>query len=61
MLLCVDDAGPGMDRDAPAQAEGDGRLGIVSMAQRAEAIGARLVLAAPPEGGTRVRLEWQAS
>ena len=60
VLLCVDDAGPGMDRDTPARAERDGHLGIVSMAQRAEAIGARLVLAARPEGGTQVRLEWQA-
>jgi signal transduction histidine kinase len=61
VVLCVDDAGPGIDRDAPARAEREGRLGILSMTQRAEAIGARLVLATRPDGGTRVRLEWHPS
>jgi signal transduction histidine kinase len=58
--LSVDDAGPGLEPDAPVRAEREGRLGLASMAQRAEAIGARLVLAARPEGGTHVELEWRA-
>ena len=60
VTLSVDDAGPGIDRDALTRAERDGRLGIASMAQRAEAIGARLVLGARPAGGTHVGLEWLA-
>jgi len=60
IALSVDDCGPGLDRDAMARAEHDGRLGLQSMAQRAEAIGARLVLGARPTGGTHVGLEWQA-
>ncbi|MDQ3554477.1 MAG: hypothetical protein M3395_08720 [Chloroflexota bacterium] len=56
--LSVHDAGPGLDRAAPARAQREGRLGLLSMAQRAESIGARLVMAAPPSGGTHVELEW---
>lgn len=58
--LAVDDAGPGIRPDAQAVAEHDGRLGLASMAQRAETIGAKLTLASRPEGGTRVALSWQA-
>ena len=57
--LSVDDSGPGIDREAPVRAEREGRLGLSSMAQRAEAIGGRLVLAARASGGTHVGLEWQ--
>jgi signal transduction histidine kinase len=60
VTLSVDDAGPGLEPDAPVRAEREGRLGLASMAQRAEAIGARLVLAVRPEGGTHVELEWRA-
>ena len=60
IALSVDDSGPGLDRDAVARAERAGRLGLPSMAQRAEAIGAHLVLAARPTGGTHVGLEWLA-
>lgn len=56
--LSVHDAGPGLDREAPARAQREGRLGLLSMSQRAESIGARLVMAAPPSGGTHVELEW---
>ncbi len=58
--LAVDDAGPGIRPDAQALAERDGRLGLASMAQRADAIGARLVVAGRPEGGTVVSMTWQA-
>jgi nitrate/nitrite-specific signal transduction histidine kinase len=41
------------------RAERDGRLGLLSMAQRAEVAGARLSVGAVPGGGTRVVLEWR--
>lgn len=56
--LSVHDAGSGLDRAAPARAQREGRLGLLSMSQRAESIGARLVMAASPGGGTHVELEW---
>jgi signal transduction histidine kinase len=58
--LSVDDAGPGIDRDAPRRAEREGRLGLASMAQRAEAIGAQLVLGGTGSGA-HVGLEWRAA
>jgi signal transduction histidine kinase len=57
--LQVDDSGPGISPDATARAERDGRLGLLSMAQRAEAVGARLSVRAVASGGTRVVLEWR--
>jgi len=57
--LSVDDAGPGLDQGAPARAQREGRLGLLSMAQRAESIGARLELAAAPGGGTHVGIDWR--
>jgi signal transduction histidine kinase len=58
VALSVDDSGPGLDPGAPVRAEREGRLGLSSMGQRAEAIGARLTLSARPGGGTHVGLEW---
>lgn len=58
--LEVDDTGPGLDEAARARALDAGRLGLVSMAQRAETIGAQLTLTGRPGGGTRVRLAWTA-
>lgn len=58
--LLVDDAGPGLEPEVVARAERDGRLGLPSMAQRAEAAGARLVIGGRPNGGTRVSLSWMA-
>lgn len=58
--LTVDDSGPGIRTDALSTAEREGRLGLPSMAQRAEAIGARLGVGSRPEGGTLVRLAWRA-
>jgi signal transduction histidine kinase len=59
MALSVDDAGPGLEDGALERAEREGRLGLTSMVQRAEAIGARLVLSARPDGGSHVGLEWR--
>lgn len=58
--LRVDDSGPGILRGAIEHAERDGRLGLPSMAQRADAAGARLLIHGRPEGGTSVELVWRA-
>ena len=58
VALSVDDSGPGLHAEAAVRAEREGRLGLSSMAQRAEAIGARLTLGTRPGGGTHVGLEW---
>ncbi len=58
VALSVDDSGPGLDPEATVRAEREGRLGLSSMGQRAEAIGARLTLGVRPGGGTHVGLEW---
>ncbi|HEX2194509.1 MAG TPA: PAS domain S-box protein [Candidatus Limnocylindria bacterium] len=52
LLLTVEDDGIGFD---PARAP-RGHLGLVSMNQRAERIGAELDIAPRPEGGSRVRV-----
>jgi signal transduction histidine kinase len=57
--LEVEDSGPGVPADAMRRAERDGRLGLLSMTQRAEAAGARLSVRAVAGGGTRVVLEWR--
>jgi signal transduction histidine kinase len=56
--LEVDDAGPGLAPGAAELAEHTGRLGLVGMAQRAEAIGGVLTVGPRPGGGTRVKLVW---
>lgn len=56
--LTVEDAGPGLDLEAHARALREGRLGLVSMRQRAEAIGARLVMGQAAYGGTHLGLRW---
>jgi signal transduction histidine kinase len=57
--LSIDDAGPGIDPGAPAEAEQAGRFGLLNMAQRAEAIGAILDVRRWPAGGTHVALDWR--
>jgi signal transduction histidine kinase len=57
--LSIDDAGPGIEPDAPARAEKDGRFGLLNMQQRAEGIGAILDVRRWPGGGTHVALEWR--
>ncbi len=59
--LRVDDAGLGIARDAMTRAERDGRLGLASMVQRAEAVGARLGIGVRAEGGTSVTLAWRVA
>ncbi len=58
--LAVDDSGAGIDAGAAEKAAGDGRFGLLNMAQRAEAIGAILDVRRWPAGGTHVQLEWRA-
>jgi len=53
--LVVEDNGDGFD---PAEAR-SGRLGIAIMAERAEAIGARLQVDSRPGEGTRIRVVWR--
>ena len=57
--LAIDDAGPGITDQAPADAERAGRFGLLNMAQRAEQIGAILDIKRWPTGGTHVALEWR--
>jgi signal transduction histidine kinase len=57
--LSVDDAGPGIEPDAPTRAEQEGRFGLLNMQQRAEGIGAILDVRRWPGGGTHVALEWR--
>jgi signal transduction histidine kinase len=57
--LAIDDAGPGIADQAPADAERAGRFGLLNMAQRAEQIGAILDVKRWPTGGTHVALEWR--
>jgi signal transduction histidine kinase len=57
--LAIDDSGPGIADDAPADAERAGRFGLLNMAQRAEQIGAILDVKRWPSGGTHVALEWR--
>jgi signal transduction histidine kinase len=57
--LAIDDAGPGIADQAPADAEKAGRFGLLNMAQRAEQIGAILDVKRWPTGGTHVALEWR--
>jgi signal transduction histidine kinase len=57
--LAIDDAGPGITDEAPADAEKAGRFGLLNMAQRSEQIGAILDVKRWPSGGTHVALEWR--
>lgn len=58
--LSIDDSGTGIEPDAAANAEAQGRFGLLNMQQRAEAIGAILDVRRWPSGGTHVALEWRA-
>ncbi len=59
--LEVDDCGTGVPAGAAEAAERTGHLGLMSMSQRAEAIGADLSIGRRPGGGTRVRLVWEGA
>jgi signal transduction histidine kinase len=57
--LSVRDAGPGLAADVPFP--GGRHLGLVSMRQRAEMIGARLAIGDADGGGTLVTMEWETA
>jgi signal transduction histidine kinase len=57
--LEVDDSGYGIPAGAAELAEQTGHLGLMNMAQRAEAIGASLKIGRRPGGGTRVGFVWE--
>lgn len=59
--LEVDDSGQGVPAGAAEAAERSGHLGLMSMRQRAESIGADLDIGRRPGGGTRVRMVWEPS
>jgi signal transduction histidine kinase len=59
--LSITDAGPGIRRAAVSSRGRDGRLGLVNMRQRAEGVGATLLIESLPRGGTRVALLWPAT
>jgi len=58
--LDVDDSGPGLEPGAAELAGQAGHLGLLNMAQRAEAIDAELRVGRRPGGGTRVSVVWEA-
>jgi signal transduction histidine kinase len=57
--LIVDDVGPGIPAGAAEVAERSGHMGLMSIAQRAETIGAELTFGRRPGGGTRVHMVWE--
>jgi signal transduction histidine kinase len=58
--VTIDDSGPGIPDGVLTAAPAEGHMGLLSMTQRAQQIGADLAFEARPEGGTRVRLVWTA-
>ena len=56
LRLIVADDGCGFDPGCPVDPT---HLGLVSMRERAEDVGARLGVTSSPGGGTRVVLEWK--
>jgi signal transduction histidine kinase len=57
--LEIDDCGSGIPAGAAEVAEQTGHMGLMNMAQRAEAIGGELKIGRRPGGGTRVSLIWE--
>ncbi|HEX7492355.1 MAG TPA: sensor histidine kinase [Candidatus Limnocylindrales bacterium] len=57
--LTVEDNGSGIPAGAAELAERTGHMGLMNMAQRADAVGASLQIGRRPEGGTRVALTWE--
>ena len=58
--LQIDDSGPGIPDGVLTATPAEGHMGLLSMTQRAQQIGAELAIEARPGGGTRVRLAWAA-
>ena len=57
--LRVDDSGPGLADGAAGLAEQTSHLGLLTMTQRAETLGASLTIGRRPGRGTRVSLVWR--
>ena len=58
--LKIDDSGPGIPVDVLTAPPAEGHMGLLSMTQRAQTIGASLEIVERPGGGTRGRLNWAA-
>lgn len=58
--LQIDDSGPGIPVAVLTAPPAEGHMGLLSMTQRAQRIGASLEIVERPGGGTRVRLNWTA-
>jgi len=58
--LEIDDSGPGIPVAVLTAPPAEGHMGLLSMTQRAQKIGASLEIVERPGGGTRVRLNWAA-
>ena len=58
--LLIDDSGPGFPVAVLTAPPAEGHMGLLSMTQRAQQIGASLEIVKRPGGGTRVRLNWTA-
>lgn len=56
--LQIDDSGPGIPAGVLTSAPAEGHMGLLSMTQRAQQIGAPLEIGERPGGGTRVRIVW---
>jgi signal transduction histidine kinase len=58
--LLIEDSGPGIPVAVLAAPPAEGHMGLLSMTQRAQQIGASLEIVERPGGGTRIRLNWAA-
>jgi two-component system, NarL family, sensor histidine kinase UhpB len=57
--LEIDDSGAGIAEGAAELSEQTGHLGLLTMTQRAETVGATLKIGRRPGGGTRVSFIWE--
>ncbi len=58
ITVTIRDDGTGLSRNALERATREGRLGVHSMKQRAQSVGADLSFGTAPEGGLEVRVQW---
>ena len=58
--LLIEDSGPGISAAVLTAPPAEGHMGLLSMTQRAQQIGASLEIVERPGGGTRIRLNWAA-
>jgi signal transduction histidine kinase len=59
--LQINDSGPGIPVAVLTAPPAEGHMGLLSLTQRAQQIGASLEIGERPGGGTRVRLDWAAN